>query len=273
MGLRSRLRHLLRPSLGRPAPVQTRPLGPRLASAPPPATRWTLQDRELATGAPSLLHPELRAALSSSEPAALLRPLAPGLWLLPVLAEQTIERLLAELEAIDRAVAMGQLELDAPNSMHGHGVILEAAGLAPLAAQLSEVVQVFAPVFAELGPVELHDPHGFCIHYGSGADRDLGFHADDATLTLNLCLQSTAQGSAVVFEGARCIEHRQGPTLPEEVVVWEPRAGEALLHLGANRHRTEALRSGRRRSLVVWCRDRERVDLGECGPWCGVHSG
>ena len=163
----------------------------------------------------------------------------------------------------------GLLELDPPNSMHGHGLILEAAQLEPLSEQLCGVVQALSPAFPELGPVDLQDPHGFCIHYGPDADRDLGFHADDATLTLNLCLESTAEGAEVVFEGTRCIEHRQGPTHRE--VHWTPQPGEALLHLGANRHRTDRLWRGRRRNLVVWCRDRARVDLGPCAPWCEEH--
>ena len=98
--------------------------------------------------------------------------------------------------------------------------------------------------------------------------RGLGVHADDATLTLNLCLGSTAEGAEVVFEGARCIEPRRGPTHRE--VRWSPQPGEALLHLGANRHRTGRLWRGRRRDLVVWCRDWARVDLG-CAAWCAEH--
>lgn len=272
MGLRSRLRRLLAPPpTPRSAPA---PRAPAPARPPPlPATRWTLRDRDLAARPEALLHPHLVAALAEADPTALLTPLAPGLYTLPVLTDAARQRLLDELGAIHAAVRAGTLDLQAPNSMHGYGVMLADAELLPLAEALSRVVQALAPAFSDLGPVDLHDPHGFCVTYGPDADRDLGFHADDATLTLNLCLDSDASGSEVAFEGVRCAAHRQGPTRPEERVTWRPRPGEALLHLGAHRHLTRPIRGGRRSNLIVWCRDRARVDLGACGPWCGDHAG
>lgn len=178
--------------------------------------------------------------------------------------------LLEELAAARRASDAGQLRLQPPNSMNRAGLQLDEIGLRTLSEALcTTVVAPLSALFPALGAVQLGDPHGFTVRYGDGADRDLGFHADDATLTLNLCLESDAEGAAVVFEGARCLEHRQTPHRPAERVVWSPAPGEALLHLGAHRHRTLRIESGSRTNLVLWCRDEARVDLGPCGPWCG----
>jgi hypothetical protein len=192
---------------------------------------------------------------------------------MPVLSEDARARLLAELAHAQAAADRGALHLAPPNSMNQAGLQLAEIGLDPLAEALcAHVVAPLAAAFPELGPVSLGNPHGFSVRYGRGADRDLGFHADDATLTLNLCLESDADGAEVVFEGVRCLQHRQSPHAPHERVVWAPRPGEALLHLGAHRHRTLPISAGRRTNLVLWCRDAERVDLGPCGAWCG-HAG
>ena len=42
-----------------------------------------------------------------------------------------------------------------------------------------------------------------------GRDLDLSFHADDAELTLNLCLGKEFQGGALYFGGVRCPLHMQ----------------------------------------------------------------
>ena len=154
--------------------------------------------------------------------------------------------------------------------MNQAGVQLADIQLTALAEALChEVVAPLASAFPRLGPVTLGDPHGFSVSYGNGADRSLGFHADDATVTLNLCLDTDADGAEVVFEGVRCIDHRQELHRPEERAVWSPLPGEALLHLGAHRHRTLPIGRGTRTNLVIWCRDADRVDLAGCGPWCG----
>lgn len=263
MSLRNRLRRLLtRPP---PPPPRVHPPSP----PPAPAEPWTLQDSALVGPLEALLDPELAAALAGADPLAVLRPLGPGLYRLPVLSAPARVRLLTELRRAQDAASLGVLDLARPNSMNEAGVQLGDIGLSALADSLcASVVAPLSAVFRELGPVMLGDPHGFSVSYGRGGDRSLGFHADDATVTLNLCLASDAQGAEVVFEGVRCTDHRQDAHRPEERIAWAPEPGEALLHLGAHRHRTLPISRGARTNLVIWCRDADRVDLAGCGPWC-----
>ncbi len=210
-------------------------------------------------------------ALASEDPTAVLRPLAPGLYTLPVWTDDARRALLAELEALESEAALGRRDLDPPNSMNEHGVQLGQVGLGGLADALcAEVVQPLARVFADLGPLALGDAHGFSVSYGRGRDTSLGLHVDDSSVTLNLCLGEDFSGADVVFEGVRCARHRQSAARADERVAWSPTPGQALLHLGAHRHLTRPIASGRRTNLVVWCRDPARVDLDGCGEWCGA---
>lgn len=268
MGLRRRLRRLL----GGPPP-----LGDRVPAAPPPAVPaappgpWSLSDASLAGPVAPLLRPEVLAALADDTLGALATPLAPGLHTLQLFTDEGRTRLLAEIASIEDAVENGRLLLDAPNSMHVHGVQLAQVGLDALAQSLCvDVVQPLArALLHDLGPLTLGDAHGFTVSYGARRDRDLAFHVDDSTVTLNLCLVQRGRGAEVVFEGVRCPAHRQERTDDAERVVWRPQTGEALIHLGAHRHSTRPIEHGHRTSLIVWCRDRRRPALAACGPWCG----
>lgn len=235
------------------------------------AQPWSLSDPALAGSVGPLLHPDLVAALGSGTLAGLSTPLAPGLHTLPLFSEEGRARLLAEIDGIEAAVSAGRLHLDAPNSMHVYGVQLAQVGLEALAQSLcADVVQPLAgALLPELGPLALGDAHGFTVSYGAQRDRDLAFHVDDATVTLNVCLVHEGDGAEVVFEGVRCPDHRQESTRDEERVSWQPRTGDALVHLGAHRHSTRPIRSGRRTNLIVWCRDPRRPTLAGCGAWCG----
>ena len=255
-------------------------LGQRVDSRPPPPVQrpfpsvvpprpWTVLDPRLRADINWLLHDDLKTAIDEARPMDVLTALGDGLYRLPLLSPEGLTALQIEFEEIQQAVATGALRLSAPNSMNQAGFQLNEVNLAPLGEALcKDVVQPLSTVFRCMGSLQLADPHAFSVVYGRKADRDLAFHADDASVTLNVCVFSDADGSEVQFEGVRCPEHRQEEASPHEVVVWTPRSGEAVLHLGAHRHRTLPIQSGCRTNLVVWCRDAKRVDLGDCGPWC-----
>ncbi len=56
-------------------------------------------------------------ALASEDPTAVLRPLAPGLYTLPVWTDDARRALLAELEALESEAALGRRELP---QLHPH---------------------------------------------------------------------------------------------------------------------------------------------------------
>jgi hypothetical protein len=164
------------------------------------------------------------------------------------------------------------IELSPPNSMNQYGVICAAMGL-----DLTLLREALAPLTTLLygphGGGRLDHEHAFVVRYALGEDVDLGFHADDAEVTLNLCLGEGFLGGDLFFEGERCEIHRQTPTAPGERFRWAHEPGVALLHAGANRHGAYAITHGERHNLIVWMRasaDRaEREARGiVCPRWC-----
>jgi hypothetical protein len=203
----------------------------------------------------------------------------PGLFSVPLLTDATVQRLQAELQAAQDWCAREGVAPPPPNSMHEAGMMLELLGLVPWAGAL--VRDRLAPLAATLFPDHTQGPpptlHAFSVDYGPMGDRRLAQHVDDAAVTANLWLGGDAEGSAVVFEGLRCLSHLDVAPRMEEIFAWKGQPGEVLLHAGLHRHRTEAVGQGQRSSLIFWMQDpsvRARIfddaEHGRCPPWCGA---
>lgn len=206
---------------------------------------------------------------------------APGLYTLPLLTAETVARLRAELDAAAAWCARHGVEPPPPNSMHRAGLMMEQLGLQAWAQGLAQAR--LAPLAAELFPAHTSGPpagvHAFSVDYGPMGDRQLAQHVDDAAVTANLWLGGDAEGSAVVFEGVRCLAHLDAEPRPDEVFAWKGEPGEVLLHAGLHRHRTLPVGRGSRASLIFWLQDpevRQRVfadaDAGRCPDWCGARG-
>ena len=227
------------------------------------------------------MDPALADALAAG-PAALLalaEPVAPDLFALRILSTEATARLLAELDTFEAWCARHGAEPERPNSMNYSGVILEAVGLDGLGTLLRDAVMapLSEALFPGFCPEGFDSHHAFAVAYGDGRDRDLGFHADDSELTLNLCLGARFTGGDLYFEGRRCLLHRQHPTLPEERVSWAHRPGVALVHAGAHRHGAHPLEGGRRTNLILWARNgavravqEAAAEAGRCPDWCSL---
>jgi len=203
----------------------------------------------------------------------------PDLYALPIFSAEVCAALLEELDAFEDWAARHGVEPDRPNSMNYSGVILADIGLEASTTWLRDAV--LAPLsealFPGFCPEGFDGHHAFAGAYGDGRDRDLGFHADDSELTLNLCLGDGFRGGDLYFEGRRCLLHRQHPTRLEERLSWSHRPGVALLHAGAHRHGARPLLGGRRTNLILWARNstvrasQERdAEAGRCATWCSL---
>ena len=171
-------------------------------------------------------------------------------------------------------------------SMHMGGSGSDILALFP--RLLKELGERLAPLFALLyrppgAPLpELHMFSAHCIAYGTGPSREtaLKLHTDASLFTATICVRATPdlRGTELVFHGA------QGLLLPRlalqqaryalarrqsgvDVKNGEdgrnhvqklPRAGHALLHLGAHPHRTLPVEAGERMSWVLWWHGSER---------------
>lgn len=253
----------------------------RLRPSPPPSTHRarpvpvpTLSERPLSDAGLARWDASMLASLSHRE-------VHPGLFEVELLTPSAAARVRAELQAArDWCVQTGCVP-PPPNSMHEAGAETHLLGLDAWAKGLSS--SVLADLAHRLLPQHAPTPppavHAFSVDYGPTGDTDLAQHVDDAQVTVNLWLGGDATDSAVVFEGLRCIMHLDVPIGSAEPFAWRGRPGVALVHAGLHRHRTRAVGTGQRDSLIFWLQDPEvraaRFDeahRGVCPEWCGAHQ-
>ncbi len=180
------------------------------------------------------LRPKLDRALKAKDPLArLIEEPAPGVFVFDALAPGFCERLLTETE---------QLESAAPNSMNKYGLVLEDVGLGAFGERLLRtIVRPLARRFyPRIG--ELRRCHGFVVRYTRN-QRSLDLHYDQSDVTLNICLGPEFTGGRLVFRD------NEGKALAKLDHV----VGRAVLHLGSHLHQAQAIRSGRRSNLILWC--------------------
>ncbi len=194
--------------------------------------------------------------------------LGPRLWRLPLLSAAGCTAVLARIDAANAAS-------QAPNSMHEHGIELDGLGLGALLDSLLErTCPLAAERLAPFGGAALDQRYGYLVHYARDADQELGFHVDDSEVTLNLCLEQEGSGAELVMLGERCDLHRQEEPSPSETLEIEHEPGVAIVHLGVHRHRVEAIQRGRRRNLILWCKNSslrtgpQGRDPVPHGTWC-----
>jgi hypothetical protein len=168
-------------------------------------------------------------------------------------------------------------------SMHAYGTdILELFPL--LAKELGERLRplfalLYRPPGAPLPTLHMYSAH--CIAYGllPTRERALKLHVDASLYTATICVRATPdlRGTELVFHGQKGIAHpklqqlqarfalaqraggvdvRNGEDVRNQVAKL-PRAGHALLHLGAHPHRTLPVEGGERISWVLWWHESE----------------
>lgn len=261
MPLRRWLRSRLRPPPSPPAAVRR----------PPPV----LSARPLSNPRLARLDPATLAHGTATE-------VHPGLFEVPLLTPEAAAELLAELSHARQWCLSSGVLPPPPNSMHAAGVELHRVHLDAWAQDLHQ--QVLADLahrlFPDHAPRPPPDLHSFSVDYGPTGDTDLAQHVDDAQVTVNLWLGGDATGSAVVFEGVRCLMHLDVDPRPDEVFAWRGRPGTALVHAGLHRHRTEPVGQGQRDALIFWLQDPavrqarfDDADHSRCPDWCGAHVG
>lgn len=131
-------------------------------------------------------------------------------------------------------------------------MLLHELGLdEPLVTPLREryLQPLMTLLYPEYGGVRLDSHRAFVVKYAQGQDVALGYHYDNAELTLNVALGKTFTGGALYFGGL--FQKPEALTKPLEV---EHMVGRGVLHHGAQLHGARTLHSGERWNLVVWLR-------------------
>lgn len=102
------------------------------------------------------------------------------------------------------------------------------------------------------------------VEYAVGADLELKTHADDADVTLNVCLGHKGfTGGDVFFHGTQMSSVQRLPKSMSQFVRDSTEfdvaheVGRAVLHRGGHVHGARQLESGARVNLIVWCKATE----------------
>ncbi|GAB4840345.1 2-oxoglutarate and iron-dependent oxygenase domain-containing protein cp2, variant 2 [Ancistrocladus abbreviatus] len=200
---------------------------------------------------------------------------APGIFTFEMLQPHFCELLLSEVENFEKWVSETKFRIMQPNTMNKYGAVLDDFGLEMMLDKLMEdYVRPLSKVFfPEVGGSTLDSHHGFVVEYGIDRDVDLGFHVDDAEITLNVCLGKQFSGGELFFRGVRCDKHVNTETQPEEILDYCHVPGRAVLHRGRHRHGARATTGGHRTNLILWCRSSVFRELKKyqkdfCS-WCG----
>ncbi|XP_061994844.1 2-oxoglutarate and iron-dependent oxygenase domain-containing protein CP2-like isoform X4 [Rosa rugosa] len=200
---------------------------------------------------------------------------SPGVFTFEMLQPQFCELLVSEVENFERWVHETRFRIMRPNTMNKYGAVLDDFGFETMLDKLMEefIRPISRVLFPEVGGATLDSHHGFVVEYGIDRDVELGFHVDDAEVTLNVCLGKQFTGGELYFRGVRCDKHVNSETLSEEVFDYPHVPGYAVLHRGRHRHGARATISGRRVNLLLWCRSSVFRELRkyqkDCSNWCG----
>ncbi|XP_078431455.1 2-oxoglutarate (2OG) and Fe(II)-dependent oxygenase superfamily protein isoform X2 [Wolffia australiana] len=192
---------------------------------------------------------------------------SPGIFVFSMLQPRFCQLLLSEVENFEKWVRETKFKIMRPNTMNRFGAVLDDFGLERMLDKLMEefICPISGVFFPDVGGASLDSHHGFVVEYGKNRDVDLGFHVDDAEVTLNVCVGTQFTGGNMFFRGVRCDKH--------ELVEYAHVPGQAVLHRGRHRHGALATTSGHRINLLLWCKSSVFREMKkyqkECSSWCG----
>ncbi|ESQ34491.1 hypothetical protein EUTSA_v10007812mg [Eutrema salsugineum] len=197
-----------------------------------------------------------------------------GIFTFEMLKPRFCEMLLAEVEHMERWVYDSRSTIMRPNTLNKFGVVLDDFGFESMLQKLVDdfISPIAKVLFPEVCGTSLDSHHGFIVEYGKDRDVDLGFHVDDAEVTLNVCLGKQFSGGELYFRGVRCDNHVNSESIEEEVYDYSHVPGHAVLHRGRHRHGARATTAGHRVNLILWCRSSTFRDMKnfqtEFSGWC-----
>lgn len=286
---------------------------------------YELRDKDLLSlHAPDTLDTEFQSLVKiAEENSTLIVSLMPtigfGIFKIKVFSLLWCQRLIKEIDNFHEWADQNGISVSRPNSMNKYGVILEQLGFGPFFTELvsnyiSPLAKALFPLVLGEGEVLDHH-HSFTVEYRSGGgegESKLGFHVDDAEITINICCGEQFKGGNVYFHGQRCHRHLDirpfavknssaagldmdlEDEILSEICEFDHTIGEGIIHAGKNRHGARPIRCGRRMNLIIWCRSsrfRSRIstvtatesshstvptnvssELSCCQKWCAVHN-
>lgn len=179
----------------------------------------------------------------------LVREKADRVFRMPVFTEEFCQMFLEEMEHFERS----DCPKGRPNTMNHEGILLDELGfnegfLTPLREDyLDPLAKV---LFPEWGGGRLDSHKAFTVKYAVERDADLGFHYDNAEVTLNISLSDGFDDGSLYFGKMR----QDGPCDPMRYVEVKHALTEGVLHRGQHRHGAMPITDGERTNLIIWMR-------------------
>lgn len=184
---------------------------------------------------------------------------ASQVYIIPVFTQHFCERLIEELENFN----MSSIPKGRPNTMNNHGILLDELGfknfLDPFMAHfIQPLTKILFPSF---GGCSLDSYKAFTVKYKISEDLNLGYHFDNAEVTLNVCLGKKFTGGNLYFGNMK-----QVPLKESECTEMIHKVGYGCLHLGQHMHGALPIHSGERHNMVLWMRSSQIRN--NCCPMC-----
>eukprot|EP00545_Synedropsis_sp_CCMP1620_P001001 CAMPEP_0119013408 /NCGR_PEP_ID=MMETSP1176-20130426/8436_1 /TAXON_ID=265551 /ORGANISM="Synedropsis recta cf, Strain CCMP1620" /LENGTH=313 /DNA_ID=CAMNT_0006966499 /DNA_START=137 /DNA_END=1078 /DNA_ORIENTATION=- len=172
----------------------------------------------------------------------------PGVYKIQLFNQEFVSQLLEELVHQEES----NIPMRRPNGMNRYGCILDQIGFENLVQDLSD--QILRPmahiVFPNRVAVEdIAADYAFVVQYHPDADVNLAEHADASAITINICLQPSAEQSPLYFKNVRELGEPVQEVGPMNVTLDTP--GMAVIHLGQHLHGVSNVTSSRS-NMVVW---------------------
>ena len=248
---------------------------------------YVLSDKDLLSlSAPNTLDKEFQSLVTATKDnptmmASLMPSFGFGVFKIKVFTLSWCQRLISEIDRFHEWAYQNCIPVSRPNSMNKYGVILDQLGFSPFFAELvsnyiSPIAKALFPLVLGTGEVQevLDHHHAFTVEYRSGGgegESKLGFHVDDAEITVNICCGEQFQRGNIYFHGQRCHNHLNirpitvknsfadmdidtEDELLSEICEVDHTVGGGIIHAGKNRHGVRPIQCGRRVNLIIWCR-------------------
>ncbi|KAK3599067.1 hypothetical protein CHS0354_024393 [Potamilus streckersoni] len=170
-----------------------------------------------------------------------------NVYAFPVFTDSFCRKLIEELAHFE--------ESDCPkgrsNTMNHYGLSMDEVGFNDFITTLRvEYMQhITRLLFPEWGGGNLDSHKAFIVKYKVGEDIDLGYHYDNAEVTLNVSLTDNYQGGSLYFGDMRTV-----PLPDTECSEYNHVYGVGILHRGQHMHGALPIYSGVRYNLITWMR-------------------
>jgi len=173
----------------------------------------------------------------------------------PVFTADFCRMLLEELENFNQSsVPKGR-----PNSMNQNGILFDElldfnkSFVNPF--RECYIQPITSWLYAEFNNVCLDSHKAFTVEYEMGKDLELGYHYDNAEITLNICIGKDFDDGQLYFgdmkESGTDIRNEEKQIKFSEV---NHTSGRGVLHKGLHRHGALPISFGERCNFIVWCR-------------------